>query len=124
MLKRRLIPVLYIKSGFIVRSENFQEHKIMGNVINELVRYNQWDIDELFYIDISRNNKYDSKRDDHKIDRGTSIDEILDVVSKECFMPLTFGGGIKDIDTIIKYLSGGADKVIVNTIIHENTIFS
>ena len=55
MLKKRLIPVLYIKNGLIVRSEKFIDFKIIGNVVNEVKRYNQWDIDELVYIDISRN---------------------------------------------------------------------
>lgn len=119
MLKRRLIPVLFIKNGFIVRSEQFQQHKIIGNVVNAVRRFNEWDIDELVYIDISRTQTYDSKRDDHKIERVTSIDEILALVSKECFMPLTFGGGIRDFDTIHKLLNNGADKIIVNTILHE-----
>lgn len=120
MLKIRLIPVLYIKNGFIVRSENFTEHKIIGNVVNEVRRYNQWDIDELVYIDISRDKTYDSRRDDHKIGRVRSIDDILNLVSKECFMPLSFGGGVRDLETIKKYLSNGADKVIVNTMLHKN----
>ncbi|MHB1105210.1 MAG: HisA/HisF-related TIM barrel protein [Lutibacter sp.] len=120
MLKKRLIPVLYIKNGFIVRSENFEEFKIIGNVVNEVRRYNQWDIDELVYVDISRDKNYDSKRDDHKINRVNSIDDVLDVVSKECFMPLTFGGGVRDLATIKKYLKNGADKVILNTMLHTN----
>ena len=120
MLKTRLIPVLYIKNGLIVRSENFEEHKIIGNVVNEVRRYNQWDIDELVYIDISREKSYDSRRDDHKIGRVRSIDDVLDVVSKECFMPLAFGGGIRDLDTIKKFLSNGADKVILNTLLHTD----
>lgn len=119
MLKIRLIPVLYIKNGLIVRSENFEEHKIIGNVVNEVRRYNQWDIDELVYIDISRDKNYDSGRDDHKVKRVRSIDDILKLVSKECFMPLSFGGGIRDLKTIKKYLSNGADKVIVNTMLHK-----
>ena len=120
MLKKRLIPVLYIKNGLIVRSEKFAEFKIIGNVVNEVRRYNQWDIDELVYIDISRDKNYDSLRDDHKIGRVKSIDEVLELVSKECFMPLTFGGGIRDLDTIKKFLKKGADKVILNTMLHEN----
>ena len=91
MVKTRLIPVLYIKNGLIVRSENFTEHKIIGNVVNEVNRYNQWDIDELVYIDISREKTYDSRRDDHKIKRISSIDEALELIAKECFMPLSFG---------------------------------
>jgi len=120
MLKKRLIPVLFIKNGLIVRSEAFESHKIIGNVINEVRRYNQWDIDELIYIDISRDTFYDSRRDDHKVKRVESIDEIIDLVSKECFMPLSFGGGIRDYKTIKNYLAKGADKVILNTMLYEN----
>jgi cyclase len=120
MLKKRLIPVLYIKNGLIVRSENFDQHKIIGNVVNEVRRYNQWDIDELIYIDISRDKVYDSRRDDHKIQRVNSIDEVIRLISKECFMPLTFGGGIRDYSTIKKYLNQGADKVSLNTMLHKN----
>lgn len=120
MVKTRLIPVLYIKNGLIVRSENFTEHKIIGNVVNEVKRYNQWDIDELVYIDISRDDIYDSRRDDHKVKRINSVDEALELIAKECFMPLSFGGGIRDFETIKKYLRNGADKVIVNTLLFKN----
>jgi len=119
MVKTRLIPVLYIKNGLIVRSEKFKEHKIIGNVVNEVSRYNQWDIDELVYIDISREKTYDSRRDDHKVKRIGSIDEALSMIAKECFMPLSFGGGIRDFETIKRFLKSGADKVVVNTILHK-----
>lgn len=118
MVKTRLIPVLYIKNGLIVRSENFEEHKIIGNVVNEVRRYNDWDIDELVYIDISRDRTFDSRRDDHKIKRVNSIEEALELISAECFMPLSFGGGIRNLDTITNYLKNGADKVILNTLLH------
>ena len=54
MNKVRLIPVIFIKNGFIVRSEKFIQHKKIGNVVNQVRRYNQWDVDELIFIDISR----------------------------------------------------------------------
>ena len=120
MNKIRLIPVIFIKNGFIVRSENFNEHKKIGNVVNEIRRYNEWDIDELFFIDISRERYHDSMRTDHKIQRVNSIDEILELVSNECFMPLAFGGGIRDLDTIKKYIKNGADKIVLNTLFYEN----
>jgi cyclase len=120
MVKTRLIPVLYIKNGLIVRSENFEEHKIIGNVVNEVRRYNSWDIDELVYIDISRDGTFDSRRDDHKINRVNSINEALELIAAECFMPLSFGGGIRNLDTIKNYLRNGADKVIINTLLHTN----
>ncbi|MEM6299623.1 MAG: HisA/HisF-related TIM barrel protein [Bacteroidota bacterium] len=120
MLKKRLIPVLYIMNGLIVRSETFSQHKIIGNVVNEVQRYNQWNIDELVYIDISRTKSYDSRRDDHRVQRIRSIDDILKLVSQECFMPLTFGGGIRDYETIAHYLNSGADKVVLNTLFHTD----
>ena len=117
MNKKRLIPVIYLKNGFIVRSEKFHSHKIIGNIINEIRRYNEWDIDELVFIDISREKIYDSRRNDHKIQKVSSFDEIIDLVSKECFMPLSFGGGIRNLSQIKKLFDRGADKVILNKIL-------
>ena len=56
MLKRRLIPVLFLRNGFIVRSELFKSYKNIGNPILEAKRFNDWDVDELIYIDISEMN--------------------------------------------------------------------
>lgn len=115
MVKRRLIPVLYIINGLITRSEQFEYHQLLGNVINEARRYNEWDVDELIYIDISREKHYDLRRDDHKIDSYESIDEIIQRISEVCFMPLTFGGGLRTIDQIDYLIRHGADKVTLNT---------
>lgn len=115
MLKIRLIPVLYIKNGLIVRSEGFTYHQNIGNIINEAKRYNDWDVDELIYIDISRDSSYDLRRDDHKIKSYSSIEEIIKQISKVCFMPLTFGGGIREIDDIDMRIRNGADKITLNT---------
>ena len=115
MLKTRLIPVLYIKNGLIVRSEDFSYHQNIGNIVNEASRYNQWNVDELIYIDISRTSDYDLRRDDHKIKSYHSKLEILTEISKVCFMPLTFGGGIRGIEDIDLLIKNGADKITLNT---------
>ena len=120
MLKKRLIPVLFIKNGHIVRSESFSEHKVIGNVVNEVRRYNEWDIDELIYIDISKTEDHNSGRNDHNIERVESIEQIIALVAKECFMPLTFGGGIRSLEKIERFLKIGADKVVVNTLLFES----
>ena len=111
MIKTRLIPVLYIKNGLIVRSEGFSYHQNIGNIINEAKRYNEWGIDELIYIDISREKYYDSRRDDHKIKSSYSIENIIKEISKICFMPLTFGGGIRNIENVDYRIRNGADKI-------------
>ncbi len=120
MVKTRLIPVLYIKNGLIVRSEDFSYHQLIGNVINEAKRYNDWQVDELIYIDISRENEYDSRRDDHKIESFQSKEEIVKKIGESCFMPLTFGGGIRTIEDIDFLIRNGADKVTLNSAVFSN----
>lgn len=115
MLKIRLIPVLYIKNGLIVRSEDFSYHQNIGNIINEASRYNEWDVDELVYIDISREKYYDLRRDDHKIKSSNTLDQVIKDISKVCFMPLTFGGGIRSIEEVDLRIKNGADKVTLNS---------
>lgn len=120
MVKTRLIPVLYIKNGLIVRSEDFSYHQLIGNVINEAKRYNEWQVDELIYIDISRENEYDSRRDDHKIEAFSSKEEIVRKIGESCFMPLSFGGGIRTMEDIDFLIRNGADKVTLNSIAFSN----
>ena len=80
----RLIPVLFIKNGLIVRSQKFSKHQIIGNVISQAERLNEWDADELIYIDISRDNKYDARRDDMSINSITNIIDIIHYVFYYC----------------------------------------
>lgn len=120
MIKKRLIPVLYIKNGLIVRSEGFSYHQNIGNVVTEAKRYNEWNVDELIYIDISREKYYDLRRDDHNVKSYDSIGSIIDKIAKVCSMPLTFGGGIRNIDDIIYRIQNGADKITLNTGAFEN----
>ena len=67
MLKKRLIPVLLLQNGLLVRSERFTIHQIIGNPIHEVERFNHWNVDELIYLDISRDDAYDLRRHDEKI---------------------------------------------------------
>lgn len=119
MLKKRLIPVLFLKNGLIVRSEGFQDFREFGNPINQLERLNDWEVDELIYIDITREGEHDLKRDDHKIRIVNSTIEILREISKQCFMPLTFGGRIRSFDDAAAFITNGADKIVINTAAYE-----
>jgi cyclase len=115
MLKVRLIPVLLLRNGLLVRSERFTEHQIIGNPIHEVQRFNQWNVDELIYLDISREGNYDLRRDDQKIKGLDDPLMILSEVSKTCFMPLTWGGRIRTLDDMRLRFSRGADKVAINS---------
>ncbi len=119
-LKKRLIAVLFVKNGFIVRSEKFIRHQIIGDIVNQAKRLNQWNADELIYIDISREKIYDSKRDDLKFKSINSKKQIVQEVSKVCRMPLTFGGGIRSFQDASEIIENGGDKVVVNFLLHTN----
>ncbi|MDD3905556.1 MAG: imidazole glycerol phosphate synthase cyclase subunit [Candidatus Omnitrophica bacterium] len=115
MLKKRLIPVLLLQNGMLVRSEAFSIHQIIGNPIIEVQRFNQWNVDELIYLDISRSDDYDLRREDGKVRGLKDPLVILEEVSKTCFMPLTWGGRIRTIDDMRQRFLRGADKITINT---------
>lgn len=115
MLKKRLIPCLLLKNGLLIRSESFSIHQILGNPIHEVERFNEWNVDELVYLDITRDEQYDLRRDDMKVKSLRDPLEILAHVSRTCFMPLTFGGRIRTVDDMRVRLNGGADKITLNT---------
>ena len=117
----RIIPVLFLKNGLIVRSQSFSRHQVIGNVINQAKRLNDWLADELICIDISNKKIYDSGRDDHKIRSINSIIEIIKEMSKVVFMPFSFGGGIRNIDDAKIRIRCGADKIIINSLIFKST---
>jgi cyclase len=116
MLKKRLIPVLLLQNGLLVRSELFKIHQIIGNPLYEVQRFNEWNVDELIYLDITRDGDYDLGRDDHKVKGLSDPLGILDAVAKTCFMPLTWGGRIRSVDDMRERFSRGADKITINTV--------
>lgn len=117
-MKKRLIPCIFLKEGMIIRSENFKIHQIIGNPISQVKRFSDWAVDEIIYIDISRLNNYDNRRDDHMIKIYNDKFELLSQISKNIFVPFSFGGGIRTIDDIKNVLQRGADKVILNSGLH------
>lgn len=114
-LKHRLIPVLLLQNGLLVRSETFSWHQIIGNPLNEVQRFNEWNVDELIYLDITRDDVYSGVRSDHKMRTAAHPLQILAAVSEHCFMPLTWGGRLRSVDDIWRCIENGADKVAMNT---------
>jgi imidazole glycerol-phosphate synthase subunit HisF len=115
MVKIRVIPVLFLMNGLIVRSERFADFKIIGNPLSELERYSEWLADELVYVDITREGEHDIRRDDHKVKNIGDKLELLRAISKKAFMPLTFGGLLRSLEDIDCALQNGADKVLINS---------
>ena len=104
MLKARIIPILLLKNGRMVKGKQFSDFRDTGDPVFASRIYNAQFVDELIFLDITATNE----------GRETNF-EIIELVSKECFMPLTIGGGISNISQIRKLLKAGADKVVINT---------
>lgn len=126
MLKTRVIPVLLYKDNQLVRSENFSSHSYIGDALHEVIRLSQWGVDELIYLDISSSYSDCFARSDskHKLTSEPSdLVSILPAVSKHCFIPLTVGGNIRNVDDIQRRLMAGADKVSINSAAFKNPDF-
>jgi cyclase len=121
--KKRLIPVLLLKNGWLVQSKDFNYYKNLGNPITAVKRLSEWAADELIYIDITKDVFYDINRDDLKYSNFNSFNKIIKEVAKSTFMPLTVGGKIRSLKDIEHRIKNGADKVIINTIATENIKF-
>lgn len=104
MLKVRVIPTLLWKQFGLVKGVAFDSWRRVGSVLPAIKVYNQREVDELILVDIV------AHRSDDELD-FESIDEF----GRDCFVPLTVGGGITRIEQVQKLLRAGADKVSVNT---------
>lgn len=104
MLKARIIPCLDVKDGRTVKGVNFVDLVDAGDPVEQAKFYDSQGADELTFLDITASHE--------------NRDTIFDVVNRtaeQCFMPLTVGGGIRQVEDIRKMLLAGADKVSINT---------
>mgnify|MGYP001239916235 CR=1 FL=1 len=109
MLRSRLSPCLLINDGALVKSINFSNYKYVGDPLNAVRIFNELYVDEIIILDISasRNNKQPDF-------------DLISNISSQCRMPLCYGGGIKDLDTIQKLISLGIEKVAIGKSSFDN----
>jgi len=117
MLKKRVIPVLLLRDGYLVQSKGFSRHQKLGNAFWAVRRMSEWGADELIYLDITTDGKHDAKRDDLAHGNPVSTAGIIQQMSAFAFMPVTVGGGIRTLADIEQRLTWGADKVSVNSLL-------
>ncbi|WP_276668890.1 AglZ/HisF2 family acetamidino modification protein [Thalassolituus oleivorans] len=104
MLKKRVIPALLIKNGGLVKGERFKKHKYVGDPINAVRIFNEKEVDELAFVDISTN--VSSRELDY---------ELIEDMASEAFMPIAYGGGIQRIEQVERLFRIGVEKVIINS---------
>ncbi|MEP3439267.1 MAG: imidazole glycerol phosphate synthase cyclase subunit [Hoeflea sp.] len=121
MLKRRLIPVLYLKDGWMVRSQDFALHQFIGEPVAHVERMIQWDVDELIILDIgAEDSVFDHHRNDYRYPPVMTMLEFIERTSIQCNIPLTFGGRIRSVADIGLRIRNGADKVTVNSMLYTD----
>lgn len=100
----RIIPVLLIDDRDLIKTMNFKNPTYLGDPVNAVKIFNRKGIDELSILDISAT----------KLGKEPDF-EILEDIASQAFMPLSYGGGIKNIDQVKKLLAIGYEKVVINT---------
>src|SRR5262245_32590308 len=104
MLRKRLIPCLDVKDGRVVKGVNFVDLRDAGDPVEVAQRYDEEGADELTFLDITASHE-----------RRKIILEVVRKTAETVFMPLTVGGGVREVQDIRDLLNAGADKVSINT---------
>ena len=103
-LAKRIIPCLDVTDGRVVKGVNFVELRDAGDPVEIAKRYDDQGADELTFLDITASSD----------NRGLILN-IIEQVASQVFIPLTVGGGVREVEDVRRLLNAGADKVSINT---------
>ena len=104
MLTTRVIPILLLRGRGLVKTVRFRDAMYVGDPVNAVRIFNEKEVDELALLDI-----------DASVEGREPPFETIAEVAGECFMPLSYGGGIRSLPAIERILSLGVEKVIINS---------
>jgi cyclase len=104
VLKTRVMPCLLLRNRALVKTIRFEKPSYVGDPINTVRIYNELEVDELIFLDITAT--VDDKRPQL---------ELIQEIAGECFMPFAYGGGVRTIDEMAAIFASGAEKVAVNS---------
>jgi cyclase len=108
-LAKRIIPCLDVTAGRVVKGTNFVDLRDAGDPIEIARRYDEQGADELTFLDITASS-----------DARDIILHVIEAVAAQVFIPLTVGGGVRQVDDVRRLLNAGADKVSMNTAAVQN----
>ena len=109
MLSHRVIPCLLLRQGGLTKTVKFGGGKYVGDPINAVKIFNDKEVDELMLIDI------DASREGRAPDFA-----LIEEIAGECFMPLSYGGGIRGFDDALTLFSLGVEKVCVQSLLFRD----
>ena len=108
MLRTRIIPALLLDNESLVKTRKFRNPGYVGDPCNTLRIFNELEVDEIAFLDITASRK----------GRAPNFDLLRDIAT-ECFMPLAYGGGITSLDQAARIYGTGFEKVILNSYPHQ-----
>lgn len=109
MIETRVIPVLLLRQGGFYKTTKFAAPVYLGDPINILRIFNEKEVDEICVLDI------EASRINKRVDLG-----FLKDLASECFMPLSYGGGISSVDQMKSIFYLGIEKIVLNTAFVRN----
>lgn len=109
MKRARVIPCLLLKGQGLVKTIEFKDPKYVGDPINAVRIFNEKEVDELIFVDISVTPEKRSPRVDY-----------VRQIAGECFMPLCYGGGVTRLEEMDALFKAGVEKIALNTAAIEN----
>jgi cyclase len=112
MLSARILPCLLLQNSGLYKTQQFKNPVYVGDPINAVKIYNEKEVDELVFLDISASPQK----------RGPQF-ELIARIAREAFMPFSYGGGVRSLDEMRQLFSLGVEKVILNTYVAENPSF-
>lgn len=112
VLLPRVIPCLLLKGGGLVKTAKFKDPTYLGDPRNIVKIFNEKEIDELILLDINATPE----------NKAIQFQTIYEIVS-EAFMPVAYGGGIRNLEDARRTLAMGVEKIVLNTYAVENPVF-
>lgn len=113
LVRPRVIPSLLIQDGGLVKTKQFKKPEYLGDPINAVKIFNEKGVDELCIMDISED----------RYSRGPDF-SLLEEVASEAFMPLAYGGGIRNLDDAKRIFRIGFEKMILNRVLAEDEMLA
>lgn len=112
MLKTRVIPCLLLKNKGLVKTVKFKDPKYVGDPFNAVKIFNDKEVDELIFLDISAT--VENRKPNFKL---------ISEIAGECFMPFGYGGGISCMEEVHQLFNLGVEKVVLNTVAADSPTF-
>lgn len=104
MLQKRVIPCLLLHKGGLYKTEKFKKPTYIGDPINAIRIFNEKEVDELMFLDIDASSG----------NRGINY-KLIEDIAGECFMPLCYGGGVKNTEQMKRIYSLGVEKISISS---------